>query len=266
MSWPIGPDYNDAIQNPQANLRDPCLRRGTVVTNRLGLPAVNSGYFASVFQVHEGSQKWAVKCFTRHIRDQQDRYKAISDHLKAHPLPFTVQFDYQPEGILVRGTWYPILRMQWVDGPLLDEYVRSHLRNPRALQLLAHKWRACAREMQRAGIAHGDLQFGNIKVVGDNIRLIDYDGMYVPAIKNKGSSERGHQNFQHPQRSDSDFDQYIDNFPSWVIYASLLAVAEFPSIWAEADGGDDCLIFRKADFESPDSSRVFRKLEQVGSQ
>ena len=206
MSWPIGPDYNDAIQNPQANLRDPCLRRGTVVTNRLGLPAVNSGYFASVFQVHEGSQKWAVKCFTRHIRDQQDRYKAISDHLKAHPLPFTVQFDYQPEGILVRGTWYPILRMQWVDGPLLDEYVRSHLRNPRALQLLAHKWRACAREMQRAGIAHGDLQFGNIKVVGDNIRLIDYDGMYVPAIKNKGSSERGHQNFQHPQRSDSDCD------------------------------------------------------------
>ena len=266
MSWPIGPDYNDAIQNPQANLRDPCLRRGTVVTNRLGLPAVNSGRFASVFQVHEGSQKWAVKCFTWHIRDQQDRYKAISDHLKAHPLPFTVQFDYQPEGILVRGTWYPILRMQWLDGPLLDEYIRSHLKNTRALQLLASRWRACSREMQRAGIAHGDLQVGNIKVVGDNIRLIDYDGMYVPAIKNKGSSERGHQNFQHPQRSDSDFDQYIDNFPSWVIYASLLAVAEFPSIWAEADGGDDCLIFRKADFESPDSSRVFRKLEQVGSQ
>ena len=183
MSWPIGPDYNDAIQNPQANLRDPCLRRGKVVTTRLGLPAVDSGNFAAVFQVLDGSQRWAVKCFTRQTRDQQERYRAISDQLKARPLPFTVDFDYQHEGILVRGLWYPILRMQWIDGPLLDAYVRNNLKNKAGLMQLADKWLACMNALQQSGMAHGDLQFGNIKIVGSDIRLIDYDGMYVPALK-----------------------------------------------------------------------------------
>jgi hypothetical protein len=265
MSWPIGPDYNDAIQNPQVNLRDPCLRRGRIATNKLGLPVVDSGNFASVFQVSDGPQRWAVKCFTRHIRDQQERYKAISDHLKAHALPFTVEFDYQPEGILVRGAWYPLLRMQWVDGPLLDAYVRTQLNNKQALQQLATKWLSLIESLQKSGIAHGDLQFGNIKVVGGDIRLIDYDGMYVPALKQKGSTETGHQNFQHPRRSGKDFDRYIDNFPAWVIYTSLIALVEYPAIWSEAKGGDDCLIFRKSDFDSPTSSPVFQRLERVGS-
>jgi hypothetical protein len=265
MSWPIGPDYNDAIQNPQANFRDPCLRRGRVVTTRLGLPAVDSGNFASVFQVLDGSQRWAVKCFTRQIRDQQERYKAISDQLKARPLPFTVSFDYQPEGILVRGSWYPILRMQWIDGPLLDAYVRSNLNNRRALGNLAQKWLACINTLQQSGIAHGDLQFGNIKILGGDIRLIDYDGMFVPALRHMGSSETGHQNFQHPRRTGKDYGPYVDNFPAWVIYTSLLALAEQPSIWQEFDGGDDCLIFRRSDFESPGTSRVFARLERLGS-
>jgi hypothetical protein len=265
MSWPIGPDYNDAIQNPQENLRDPCLRRGKVVTTRLGLPAVDSGNFASVFQLLDGSQRWAVKCFTRQTRDQQERYRAISDQLKSRPLPFTVDFDYQPEGILVRGSWYPILRMQWIEGPLLDAYVRNNLKDKEALKQLADKWLACMSALQQSGMAHGDLQFGNIKIVGSDIRLIDYDGMYVPALKHKQSSETGHQNFQHPQRTGRDFGEYIDNFPAWVIHTSLHALAEHPTIWTEANGGDDCLIFRKADFETPDSSRVFSRLEQAGS-
>jgi hypothetical protein len=265
MSWPIGPDYNDAIQNPQANLRDPCLRRGKVVTTRLGLPAVDSGNFASVFQVLDGSQRWAVKCFTRQTRDQQERYRAISDQLKSRPLPFTVDFDYQPEGILVRGSWYPILRMQWIEGPLLDAYVRDNLTNQTALKQLAEKWVACVNALQQSGIAHGDLQFGNIKILGSEIRLIDYDGMYVPALIHKSSSETGHQNFQHPRRTGKDFGPYIDNFPAWVIYTSLHALAEQSSIWSDFEGGDDCLIFRKSDFECPESSPVFARLEYKAS-
>ncbi|MCX7392524.1 MAG: SUMF1/EgtB/PvdO family nonheme iron enzyme [Planctomycetales bacterium] len=265
MSWPIAPDYNDAIQNPEMNLRDPCLKRGTIATNQLGLPVVASGNFASVFQVSDGLQRWAVKCFTRQIRDQQERYKAISDHLKAHALPFTVEFDYQQEGILVGGAWYPLLRMQWVDGPLLDAYVREQVNNKQALQQLATKWLLLIESLRRAGVAHGDLQSGNVKIVGDDIRLIDYDGMYVPALKQKGSNENGHPNFQHPRRSGKDFDQYIDNFSAWVIYTSLIALVEYPAIWDEAKGGDDCLIFQKSDFDSPASSPVFEKLERVGS-
>jgi hypothetical protein len=155
--------------------------------------------------------------------------------------------------------------MQWIDGPLLDAYVQDNLTNKTVLKQLAAKWLGCIDALRQSGIAHGDLQFGNIKIVGTDIRLIDYDGMYVPALRHKGSSETGHQNFQHPRRTGKDFDQYIDNFPAWVIYTSLHALAENPSIWTQVNGGDDCLIFRKDDFEAPERSVVFAKLEQTAS-
>jgi|694.fasta_scaffold119226_1 hypothetical protein len=265
MTWPNGSDYTEAIQNPQDNLNDERLRRGDVVLLPLGIPRVISGNFASVFEVQESGGKWAIKCFTRPVKDLQERYIAISDHLKAHRLSSMVDFEYQLKGILVNGNWYPILRMQWVDGLLLDEFVSRNRNNRQVLLDLASKWIDCVAALRKANIGHGDLQFGNIKVVDSEIKLFDYDGMYVPALRSLGSRERGHPNFQHPKRSDHDFDLFIDNFPAWVIYVSLVAVAEYPAIWAEADGGDDCLIFRKHDFEAPSSSRLFATLERVGS-
>jgi thiamine kinase-like enzyme len=39
------------------------------------------------------------------------------------------------------------------------------------------------RALNRAGVAHGDLQHGNILVANGKPKLIDYDGMYVPALR-----------------------------------------------------------------------------------
>jgi len=121
-------------------------------------------------------------------------------------------------------------------------------------------------KLNNAGIAHGDLQNGNILIVDGDYRLIDYDGMYVPALKGQTSNEVGLPNYQHPKRTGFDFGPGLDNFSSWVIYISLLALSVDPQLWGKLQAGDDCLLFRKEDFEKPNRSKVFRALERSSNQ
>ncbi len=109
-------------------------------------------------------------------------------------------------------------------------------------------------DLERANIAHGDLQHGNILIVNNDLRLIDYDGMYVPGLEGMQSHEVGHRNYQHPRRTEKDFGPYIDHFSAWIIYLSLLALSVQPGLWRRLEGGDECLLFRRNDFENPGTS------------
>jgi hypothetical protein len=178
--WPTPQDYNEALQNLALNCADPDLRGGAPDLTPLGLPRAITGGFASVYQVRDGRHDWAVRCFLRDVPDQAARYAAIGQRLASANLPYTIRFDFLPTGIRIRGQWRPILKMEWVAGETLDCWIARQLREPAALRHLADRWLALLGALRRAGVAHGDLQHGNVLVAGDNLRLIDYDGMFVP--------------------------------------------------------------------------------------
>jgi len=113
--------------------------------------------------------------------------------------------------------------MEWVEGEQFDDYIVESLGNPAKLGQLLTKFLAMMDELRQAGIAHGDLQHGNIIMCGNELRLVDYDGMFVPAMNGYLASELGHRNYQHPQRAAHHFGPYLDNFSAWVIYASVRA-------------------------------------------
>lgn len=255
-------DYQEAIQSPRLCFSDGELKSGTPALNPLGLPQPITGGFASVYQVRNGKGRWAVRCFLHRIADLRERYALISQSLKKNPLRFMVGFDYLPEGIRVKGGWYPALKMEWVNGDTLNIHVQKSLKSPKALLKLAERWTDLVESLERSGIAHGDLQHGNILVQDGQLRLIDYDGMFVPALKGRGSHEKGHPAYQHPERSGPDFDAQVDRFSALVIHLSLLALAKEPRLW-QCFYEDDNLIFRRADFASPEHSRVFQALEGV---
>jgi hypothetical protein len=109
-SFPSGGDYADSLQHAGRALRDPALRGGIVKTSRMGLPMVmGSGAFASVFQVTsaDGGTRWALKCFTKHAADQQERYEQITAKIATVELPSLVGFEYQADGIEVGGECSP---------------------------------------------------------------------------------------------------------------------------------------------------------------
>jgi hypothetical protein len=71
------------------------------------------------------------------------------------------------------------------------------------------------------GIAHGDLQHGNIILVPgkkDNslmLKLIDYDGMFIPPLAGSPKGEVGHAAYQHPERLRTGaFHTEVDRFRS----------------------------------------------------
>jgi hypothetical protein len=268
MAWPQATDYYEAIQNPGIAFKDQELRSGQPAVNALGMPMPCSGNFADVYQVAgaDQQQNWAVKCFTREVPDRERRFASISHHLERRHLPFMVDFRYLADGILIRGLWYPVLKMRWIEGHTLNEFIRHSLGKPQMLLGLARIWRRLAHELREAGIAHGDLQHGNVLLIESRagklgVKLIDYDGMYIPALATIRSGEVGHPNYQHPQRlRDGIYDFEMDRFAHLVIYLALraLAVSGQP-LWDRYDNGDN-LLFREADLAEPANSSLFREL------
>ena len=266
MKLPTAADYRDAIQEPQGCFADQQLRAAQVVTDELGLPRPISGNFASVFEVIGADQRrYAVRCFVRYADDQQQRYDAIATFLAGVDAPWKVDFSFLADGILIDGRWLPMLKMEWIEGLPLDRYVASQLGNRQALLALAGQFAQAIGDLERQGAAHGDLQHGNLLVTADGqLKLIDYDGMYVPALAGREGHELGHRNYQHPARSRADLGPGIDNFSAWVIYASLLALAIDPTLWTRLDGGEEKLIFSREDFIDPALGLGLRGLELTG--
>lgn len=263
MSWPTPQDYNEAIQNPQISFQDLELKGGSPELNQLGLPRSNSGSFASVYRMQCRSKDWAVRCFLRDFPDQATRYEALSSYILTDDLDATVDFHFQRNGILVRGAWFPILKMEWVKGLTFVEYIEKNLDNRSTILSLAESFKNTVGTLEAAGVAHGDLQHGNILITSDTseIRLVDYDGMFVPDMHGiTNSNELGHRNYQHPGRSRTHFGPYLDNFSAWTIYLALRFIAADPGIWKVLNGGDECLLFREADYQNPDGSSTFKYL------
>jgi len=172
-----------------------------------------------------------------------------------------VGFDYVNQGIRLRGQWYPVVEMEWVDGEPLHEYISRHTTDSETLLLLLERFKAVVAQLRQSNIAHGDLQHANIIVDSSGaIRLVDYDGMYVPAFAGERSPELGHSNFQHPGRGPSDYDVTLDAFASLVISLSIRAVAVDPSLWKRFHTGEN-LLFSAGDFRKPAQSALLRSLK-----
>ena len=265
--YPTPSDYQEAVQVPESAFADADLQAATPRTNVLGLPQPITGAFAAVFPMTtEGGRTYAVKCFLKEVPEQQARYEAVADHLADVDLDALVGFDYQPAGVRVAGTDYPVLKMEWVDGTVLNRFVEEHLDEPEVLARLSAAWADLMGDLEDCDLAHGDLQHGNVLVqtTGDELRLrlVDYDTMYVPALEGWRSAEVGHRNYQHPDRTDSDFGPTLDRFPGLAVYTALRGLAARPSLWDRYDTGEN-LLFRDADFYDPEQSALMDELASM---
>ena len=262
MAWPTMSDFNDVVQNPDRCFEDKVLAAGEVAVNPRALPLVYSGNFACVYKVASGGREYAVRCFTREVKDQQQRYSHLDEYLKgARPDAF-VRFEYLDQGIRIRQKWYPIVKMDWVKGERLDRFVENHLSFPDIVKEMAARWRGANGSLRGLNIAHNDLQHGNVMVQDEAIRLVDYDGIFLPKFQGEVSPELGHKNYQHPLRTIRDYDGRIDNFPSLVIYLSLLAISAKPELFNKFYNQEN-LIFTKGDFADPGSSECFKELKRI---
>src|SRR6266702_2330244 len=260
MPYPQIVEYHEAVQHPALAFIDPELKQGAVAENNLGLPLVMSGGFALTYAVTTPRRKCAVRCFHREIPAIQQKYDAISRKLRSLTNGCFVYFDFQQSGISVRQRVFPIVRMDWVEGDTLGIWLDKNFNNPRALEKARADFVAIARFLEREGIAHGDIQNGNVMVADGEIKLIDYDGMFVPGMHPGNGSETGHRHFQHPGRRVANFGPGMDRFSFIALDLSLRALIEDRSIYSKFREGGETIIFKDNDVADPQNSEIFRRL------
>ncbi len=258
-TWPDLTEYHEALQFPQRSLGDADLQKAQIDKDRFGMPKPATGGNAVVYKASEGENVWAVRCFLRPISDHAERYAAISRHLSKNRSAHSTSFVYLAEGLRIRGSAFPIVKMAWVQGQHLDRCVQGLLDKPRELAALRERFRTLVKDIERAKFAHGDLQHGNILVCGKDLLLIDYDGMWVPALIGRQATEIGHRAYQHPKRSVNDYGPWLDRFSALVIYLSLLALEVDRKLWDQYYTGDN-LIFVREDFNEPGKSPIWGDL------
>ncbi|QNA46473.1 BUD32 family EKC/KEOPS complex subunit [Lacibacter sediminis] len=261
MALPKGDQYNEAVQNPRVSFADTELKTAKVETGMFDLPKPYSGGFTVTFKLQTPTTNYAVRCFTRDISDIQRRYQAISSFFASKPSRYFVEAKYLKDGIRVSGTFFPVIKMKWMEGEPLNFYLENNRNNKAKLQTLLSDFLNMVAELESFGIAHGDLQQGNIIVKNDRLFLIDYDGMYLPTLSGLKSNELGHPNFQHPQRSANHYSARIDRFSSIVIYLSLRALIAKPALWKYHNGEN--IILKSQDIADLNNSPAITELNSI---
>ena len=205
----------------------------------------------------------AVKCFLKEQEGRAESYQLIAQELAYTSSSFLTPFRYLDKELFVESQStndeeFPVVLMDWVEGETLDRYIQSHLADPNALRLLAFQFSRLASWLLSQPFAHGDLKPDNILVRSDGtLTLVDYDGMFVPAMEGTAARELGSPDFRHPLRTAERFNEHIDDFPLAVILLSLKALSLSPSLW-NTYGASDRLLFSAADYRDLSSCAVLQ--------
>ena len=262
MPHPTGRQYQTAVQDPVRAFYDQDLACANAERSTNGMPLTYSGGFATTFRMRGRGGEWAVRCFTRPVALLEKRYGIIGRFLANTKPAFCVKAELISAGIQIDGVMHPIIKMEWLRGDTLNVYIQKQVGAPSKIMKLRDDLRRLAAEMQQIGMAHGDLQHGNIIVNNGRPHLVDYDGIYLPKLRGMVPNELGHKHYQHPLRAQGDWGPHMDCFSLVALYVGLSAIVWQPDLWGNFDNGVNVL-FKKSDFERPMGSELFENLSRI---
>ena len=267
MQYPLISEYVKAIQDADDNLDK--LAYLTPVLDNHGEPYRSSGAFAVVFKMLDKSTEkyYALKCFTEEQEGRADAYRQIADELGMVDSLYITSVKYMEKELFVDSQCeeneFPVLLMDWVDGETMEVYIAANYHNQSAMSMLCYRFGKMAAWLRTQSFAHGDIKPDNIIIRPDgSLVLVDYDGMFVPAMKGSKSPTVGTKDFCHPLRTVDDFDETIDDFSLASIALSLKAIS-MNSTLLDIYGASDRLLFSENDCRNPSNSKVISALQEL---
>ena len=267
MQYPLISEYVRAIQDASNNLDK--LAHLVPVLDDHGEPYRSSGAFAVVFKMKDGQtgKCYALKCFTEEQEGRAEAYRQIADELEFVDSSYITSVKYLEKEIFVDSSCeedeFPVLLMDWIDGETMENYIAENYQDNYAMAMLCYRFCKMAAWLRSQPFAHGDIKPDNIMVRPDgNLTLVDYDGMFVPAMKGRKSPTIGTKDFSHPLRTVDDFDETIDDFALASIALSLKAIS-MNSKLLDTYGALDRLLFLENDYHNPSNSKAISALQEL---
>ena len=267
MQYPLISEYVRAIQDASNNLDE--LGHLEPVLDNHGEPYRSSGAFAVVFKMkdEQTGKCYALKCFTEEQEGRAEAYRQIADELEFVDSSYITSVKYLDKEIFVDSSCeedeFPVLLMDWIDGETMESYISENYQDNYAMAMLCYRFCKMAAWLRSQPFAHGDIKPDNIMVRPDgSLTLVDYDGMFVPAMKGQKSPTIGTKDFSHPLRTVNDFDETIDDFALASIALSLKAIS-MNSTLLDTYGASDKLLFSESDYRNPSSSKAISALQEL---
>ena len=267
MQYPLISEYVRAIQDASSNLDK--LAHLVPVLDDHGEPYRSSGAFAVVFKMkdEQTGKCYALKCFTEEQEGRAEAYRQIADELEFVDSSYITSVKYLDKEIFVDSNCeedeFPVLLMDWIDGETMENYIAENYQDNYTMAMLCYRFCKMAAWLRSQPFAHGDIKPDNIMVRPDgNLTLVDYDGMFVSAMKGQKSPTIGTKDFSHPLRTVDDFDESIDDFALASIALSLKAIS-MNSKLLDTYGASDRLLFSENDYRNPSNSKVISALQEL---
>ncbi len=265
MQYPLISEYLAAIREAKDNLDK--LSHLVPVLDKYGEPYRSSGAFAVVFKMkdEQTGKCYALKCFTEEQEGRAEAYRKIAEELEFVDSPYITSVKYLEKELFVDSNCeneeFPVLLMDWIEGETMETYIADNYTDTHAMAMLCYRFCKMAVWLRSQSFAHGDIKPDNIMVRPDGtLTLVDYDGMFVPAMKGQKSPTIGTKDFSHPLRTIDDFDETIDDFALASIALSLKAISLDPSL-RQTYGASDRLLFSAADYLDLSKSNTFTALQ-----
>ena len=265
MQYPLISEYLAAIREAKDNLDK--LSHLVPVLDKYGEPYRSSGAFAVVFKMkdEQTGKCYALKCFTEEQEGRAEAYRQITEELEFVDSSYITSVKYLEKELFVDSNCedeeFPVLLMDWIEGETMETYIAANYTDTHAMSMLCYRFCKMAAWLRSQSFAHGDIKPDNIMVRPDGtLTLVDYDGMFVPAMKGKKSPTIGTKDFSHPLRTIDDFDETIDDFALASIALSLKAISLNPSLLDEY-GASDRLLFSAADYLDLSKSKTMTALQ-----
>ena len=234
-----------------------------------GEPYRSSGAFAVVFKMkdEQTGKCYALKCFLEEQEGRAEAYRLIADELDCIDSSYVTSVKYLEKEIFVDSSCeedeFPVLLMDWVEGETMETYIANNYQDEYAMGMLCYRFCKMAAWLRSQPFAHGDIKPDNIIVRPDGtLTLVDYDGMFVPAMNGQKSPTIGTKDFSHPLRTVDDFDESIDDFALASIALSVKAIS-MNSTLLDTYGASDRLLFSESDYRTPSSSKAISALQDL---
>ena len=265
MQYPLISEYLAAIQDAHDNLDK--LNHLVPVLDKHGEPYRSSGAFAVVFKMkdEQTGKCYALKCFTEDQEGRAEAYRQIAEELEFVDSPYITSVKYLEKELFVDSNCeddeFPVLLMDWIEGETMETYIAENYTDSYEMSMLCYRFCKMAAWLRSQSFAHGDIKPDNIIVRPDGtLTLVDYDGMFVPAMKGQKSPTIGTKDFSHPLRTIDDFDETIDDFSLASIALSLKAISLDSSL-LQSYGASDRLLFSATDYLDLSKSKIFAALQ-----
>ena len=265
MQYPLISEYLAAIQDAHDNLDK--LNHLVPVLDKHGEPYRSSGAFAVVLKMkdEQTGKCYALKCFTEDQEGRAEAYRQIAEELEFVDSPYITSVKYLEKELFVdsncEGDEFPVLLMDWIEGETMEKYIAENYTDSYEMSMLCYRFCKLAAWLRSQSFAHGDIKPDNIIVRPDGtLTLVDYDGMFVPAMKGQKSPTIGTKDFSHPLRTIDDFDETIDDFALASIALSLKAISLDSSL-LQSYGASDRLLFSATDYLDLSKSKIFAALQ-----